>query len=116
MVSIGSKDNRAAQFEADLRALFPEWHQTVGLAQGRLPQMTSNRTAVGAAKQLLLSPELSSSFIRLRDGGRLDLTVERLVLRPEHGSLFSAEQRAVARRKLVENGMARADLPLEPYE
>lgn len=109
-------DDRVARFEADLRALFPEWRRTIGLGQGRLPQMISSRTAVGAAQQLLMSPDLSPGFVRLRDGGRLDLTVERLVLRPEYGSLFTVEQRGIARRKLVENGVARSELPLEPYE
>ena len=109
-------DDRAARFEADLRALFPEWRRSVGLAQGRLPQMISARGAIGAAQQLLMSPDLSNGFKQLRDGGRLDLTVERLILRPEYGSLFTAEQRSVARRKLVENGLSRSDLPAEPYE
>jgi hypothetical protein len=113
---VTTSDDRAARFEADLRALFPEWRRTVGLGQGRLPQMISARTAVGAAQQLLMSPDLSPGFIRLRDGGRLDLTVERLILRRKHGSLFTAAQRGVARRKLVENGFARSELPLEPYE
>jgi hypothetical protein len=107
--------DQAAHFEADLRALFPEWRRAVQLGQGRIPQMIAKRRAVGAAQQLLMRPDLSPGFIRLRDGGRLDLTVERLVLRPEYGSLFSAEQRAVARRKLVESGLPRSELPTEPY-
>jgi hypothetical protein len=45
----------------------------------------------------------------------LDLTIEWSVLRPEFGSLFTMEERGIARRKLVENGVARSDLPLEPY-
>jgi hypothetical protein len=77
--------------------------------------MISTRGAVGAVKHLLRAPGLSNGFVKLRDAGRLDLTVEWLVLRPEFGSLFSAEERGIARRKLVENGVARSSLPLEPY-
>jgi hypothetical protein len=77
--------------------------------------MIGTHGAVGAVKRLLHAPGLSNGFIKLRNAGRLELTVEFLVLRPEFGSLFTAEERGIARRKLVENGMARSALPLEPY-
>lgn len=115
LASSGETTDRARQFEADFRSLFPLWRKTVGLGQGRIPQMIVNRTAVGTAKHLLGSPDLSPGFVRLRDGGQLLLTVEFLVLRREFGSLFTREERGIARRKLTENGMPRDSLPLEPY-
>jgi hypothetical protein len=42
------------------------------------------------------------------------LTVEYLVLRPAFACCFSAEERMLARRRLVENGYPRAGLPPEP--
>lgn len=113
---MGADDaERAQRFEADLRALFPLWRRAVGLGQGRVPTLIAHHTAVGAAKHLLGKPGLSAGFVRLRDGGQLDLTIECLVLRREYGSMFTAEDRGIARRRLTENGMPRSALPLEPY-
>ncbi len=106
---------REQQFDDALRALFPLWRSCASLAQGRVPQLINRHTAVGAAKHLLHGPGLSNGFVKLRDARRLDLTIEWLVLRPEFGSLFTMEERAIARRKLVENGVARSELRLEPY-
>jgi hypothetical protein len=41
--------------------------------------------------------------------------VEFLVLRPKFGTLYGPDERGIARRRLVEAGMRRAELPLEPY-
>jgi hypothetical protein len=81
-----------------------------------VPQLINNHGGVGAAKHLLGSPTLSNGFIRLRDSGCLDATVEYLVLRREYGSLFTPEDRGVSGRKLTENGMSRSAQPLEPYD
>jgi len=106
---------RAQRFEADLRKLFPLWRRTVGLGQGRVPTLIAHHNAVGAAKHLLGKSGLSAGFVRLRDGGHLELAIEYLVLRREYGSLFTAEERGIARRRLVESGMPRRALPMEPY-
>jgi hypothetical protein len=107
---------RAQQFEAELRALFPRWRECVGLGHGRVPQLIASRGAIGAVKHLLSKSGLSAGFIRLHDGGCLDATIEYLVLRREFGSLFTPEERAAARRRLTENGLPRSALPLEPYQ
>jgi len=104
-----------ATFERELRALFPRWRECARLGQGRVPALMTSHGAVGAARQLLRKPDLSPVFVRLRDAGCLEATVEFLVLRTEFGALFTPEERAIARRKLTENGMPRANLPLEPY-
>jgi hypothetical protein len=104
-----------SQLEQDLRSLFPEWRRWASFGQGRVPMLIENHGATGAIKHLLRKPGLSRGFVALRDAGRLDLTIEFLVLRKEFGSLFSAEERGIARRRLTENGMPRSELPLEPY-
>jgi len=114
---LGADDaERARRFEVDLRGLFPLWREAVGLGQGRVPTLIAHRTAVGAAKHLLGKPDLPAGFVRLCDGGRLELTIEYLVLRPEYGSLFTAEDRRIARLRLTESGMPRSALPSEPYD
>lgn len=56
------------------------------------------------ARQLLRAEGTSDGFQRLTDEGRLDLTVEALVLRPEFSELFSADERAVAANRLAKAG------------
>jgi len=75
-------EERAVRFELALRSLFPRWRACAGLQQGRVPQLINSQGAVGAAKHLLRSHELSNGFIRLRDSGRLDATIEYLVVVP----------------------------------
>jgi hypothetical protein len=52
------------------------------------------------ARQLLRKEGTTQGFERLRREGRLDLTMEALVLRPEYASLFTQEELAVASRRI----------------
>jgi hypothetical protein len=56
------------------------------------------------ARQLLRKPGTTPGFERLREEGRLDLTVEALVLRPEYATLFTDEERRIAAHRLAEAG------------
>ena len=78
----------------------------------RFRQLVASRGGVGAASHLLGQSGTSSGFARLAEAGKLDLTVEFLVLRREFGGLFSAGERGIAGRRLVEHGMPRSSLPL----
>jgi hypothetical protein len=55
---------------------------------------------VAAAKKLLASNDIQSGLYELFDCGRLDLTVETLVLQDEYRSLFSPGELAEAQRRL----------------
>jgi len=52
------------------------------------------------ARQLLRLEGTSSGFERLVEEGRVDLSVEALVLRPEFAPLFTEDERATASRRL----------------
>jgi len=56
------------------------------------------------AHQLLRQEGTTDGFQRLKEEGRLDLTMEALVLRPEYTELFSEEERRVAAHRLAEAG------------
>jgi hypothetical protein len=70
----------------------------------RFFQMVDESGGLGAAKSLLAAPGVSDGFTVLWERGRLDLTVEAHVLRPEFRSLFTEEELATARRRLREYG------------
>lgn len=59
---------------------------------------------VDAARRLLQQKGLSAGLVKLRVKGRLDLSMETLVLAPEYRSLFTEAERAVAARRLEEAG------------
>jgi hypothetical protein len=56
------------------------------------------------AHQLLRREGTTEGFHRLKQEGRLDLTMEALVLRPEYAELFSEEERRTAAHRLAEAG------------
>lgn len=56
------------------------------------------------AHQLLRREGTTEGFQRLKQEGRLDLTMEALVLRPEYTELFADEERRIAAHRLAEAG------------
>ena len=63
-----------------------------------------NQGGLNYAHQLLAMAGTTEGFERLRQEGRLDLTMEALVLRPEYASLFSSVERQEAAHRLARAG------------
>jgi hypothetical protein len=62
------------------------------------------RGAVATAKALLHAPKASDGFATLWERGRLDLSVEALVLQNRWRPLFTDDERAIARKRLHQVG------------
>ena len=71
--------------------------------------MLGDHGGVGTAHRLLASSEASSGFTALFERGRLDLTVEAVVVKPEFASLFTEDEIETARRRLNELGYRSPD-------
>jgi hypothetical protein len=99
---------RASRFDATLAAASEAWKLEAGYVWRRLKPMVRQYTAVGAAKRQVVKPGISPGFQKLKDAGRLDLTIEALVLRPEFAPLFSRAEREASRRRLAANGFGRS--------
>jgi hypothetical protein len=56
------------------------------------------------ARQLLRKAGTTEGFQRLKEEGKLALTMEALVLRSEYSTLFSEEERRIAAHRLAEAG------------
>lgn len=67
-------------------------------------RMVVEKGGLKAARQLLASNRPAEGFTTLWECGRLDLSVEAHVLRPEFAPLFSDEERAIARERLQQYG------------
>ncbi|MCE7981569.1 MAG: DUF262 domain-containing protein [Caldilinea sp. CFX5] len=67
-------------------------------------QMISEHGGLAAARRLLAKRELSDGFTELYLKGRLDLTVEAQVTRPEFRALFTPDEIATAEKRLTDLG------------
>lgn len=62
------------------------------------------RASLLAAKQLISKPGNTYGFATLWEHGRLDLSVEAHVLKPEYEPLFTEEERQICRERLEQFG------------
>lgn len=67
-------------------------------------RMVQELGGVQAARQLVTSDSYSEGFTRLWEMGRLDLSVEAFVLKPEYSALFTDDERTHARQHLTDMG------------
>ena len=66
----------------------------------RFLQTVTNQGGLGAAKTLLSHPDISSGLEELWKHGRLDISMEAVVLRQPWRQLFSREELSIAAKKL----------------
>ena|ERR1700674_431238 len=92
------------QFDHAMHHTYEAAGKETGYWAHRFLQMVRRRGGVGAARKLLADSEVSDGFLKLRKAGRLDLSVEREVLRPKFETLFTEEERAIARQRLAAYG------------
>lgn len=65
-------------------------------------RMVSEDGALATTRRLLRAPHVQTGFTRLWECGRLDLSLEALILKPEYTDLFTDEERHIARNRLQE--------------
>ena len=107
------------RFDAAMLDIYERAGREVGYWATRYLQMLRRRGGLETARYLLGSRTTSDGYARLRDAGRLDLTVEAHVLRREFEPLFTPQERARARERLkfferVMEESARVDDPPDP--
>ena len=76
----------------------------LGYRPVRFLGMVASHGGLWTAKTLLRSPDLSYGFRRLWELGRLDLTMEALVIQDPWSTLFTRAELAVARGRLEDCG------------
>ena len=98
--------SRAEQFTTWLCQDVVETTAALGYTPTRFLQMVRQHGGVEACK-LLLRPEIPAShgFCRLRELGRLDLSVEHIAQSPEWADLFTVAEKDAARWR-IENADA----------
>src|SRR3990172_4199949 len=70
----------------------------------RFLQMVTDHGGLETAHMLINSSTVSEGYTALWERGRLDLTVEALILQPQWNELITNEEREIARQRLQDYG------------
>ena len=91
------------QFHDAMLNIYRRAQVECGYNATRFLQMISETNGLDAARQLLRGRDSSDGFTELWKCGRLDISMEALVLNSRWKPLFSDEERAIAKRRLEEH-------------
>ena len=92
------------KFHQDMIEIYHLSKKECNYTPTRFLQLVSKIGGVDAAKQLIRKPSGTEGFSTLWGLGRLDLSVEAFVLKPEYQELFSLEDRLLCKKRLNEYG------------
>lgn len=74
----------------------------LGYTPHRFEQMLKLYGGVGLARKLVVSPEIHDGLKSLKNLGRLDLSVEHIMLDPVFASLFTQQEKEAAAWRLTQ--------------
>jgi hypothetical protein len=93
------------QFDAAMFDVYRRAKDEAGYTATIFLDMLTRKKGQATAKQLINAPQPSDGYTALFERGRLDLTVEAVVLEnPKWHSLFTAEELERARKRLTSYG------------
>lgn len=92
------------RFDVAMMRIYQRALAEVGYRATRFHNMLCDHGGLETARILLHSSEVSDGYVALWKRGRLDLTVEALILDAEWSTLFSNAEREIARQRLHEYG------------
>lgn len=91
-------------FAHEMRGIYDRGRREVNYTASYFLSMLADLGPLSTARKLLNAPAVSDGFAALWERGRLDLTVEALVIQDRFASLFSDEELDAARRRLEQFG------------
>lgn len=98
-------DNEARRlFGRAMQDVYARAKKEAGYNASLFLEMLHRYGAIDTARRLINAPTVSDGYTALYERGRLDLTVENVILRPEFASLFTEEEREIARDRLLQYG------------
>lgn len=93
-----------ARFDAEMVDIYRRTGEAFEYWPNYFLRMVRKEGGVAAARKLLGDGKVSEGFLRLVRARRLDLSVEYFVLKPRYATLFTPEERKVARNRLATYG------------
>lgn len=95
------------RFNKDMINIYWEAKCELNYTATRFMQLISEIGGLRAAKQLTSKDGGTSGFVTLWEMGRLDLSIEAHVLKPEYAELFTEKERKICKERLNEYGYKR---------
>ena len=97
--------NLEISFTSDLMRSLQEAEAVTGVSEVRLKKAAEETGGAQAVRQMLDRGQTTRQFLPLKQKGRLELSVEALVIRGKYAELFSDEQVNSCLSSLLEAGM-----------
>ncbi len=94
----------AATFADRMKAIYDRGRSEANYTASYFLSMLSQHGPQETAHKLLASPTISDGFAELWERGRLDLTVEAVIVEPQFSELFTTDEINTARRRLEQFG------------
>lgn len=110
----GDVDRLKKQFEAEMVQIYITAKKECGYNATRFLEMIGEKGGLASAKTLISRQGGTDGFTRLWECGRLDLSVEAHVLKPEYKSLFTEGERKMCKDRLEQFGYKITDVYEEP--
>lgn len=92
------------EFHKEMISIYRNAKKECGYNATRFLQMLAAQEGLSVAKSLIHINQPTDGFSTLWELGRLDLTVEALILQPKYQELFSEEERRIGADRLKEYG------------
>ena len=100
--TVGTVPTQAEQaFHRDMVAGAARLRKEIGYNPTRFNQMVAQHGGPDAVRRLLQTHDVSDGFATLWESGRLEMTCEAQVLLPWYRDLFTDQEVAAARRRLI---------------
>lgn len=96
--------NLERQFHTAMLGIYEIAKKNCNYNATRFLAVVNEKGGYRTAQTLLGTDKVSEGLTAIWECGRLDLTVEALVLRPEFAPLFTAEEKATATKRLKDYG------------
>ncbi len=94
--------NLEKEFDMAMMDIYHRAKSEAGYNATRFLQMLQEHRGLDTARILLNAPHVSDGYTALWERGRLDLSVEALILERKWYPLFSEQERGIARKRLEE--------------
>lgn len=97
-------DDLEHRFDLAMMSIYHRARNEARYTATRFLQMLHEHRGLETARILLHSSAVSEGYTALWERGRLDLTVESLILQAEWNNLFTDEEREIAKQRLQDYG------------
>lgn len=96
----------AAELEQEMRTIYERARKEAGYHATYFLRMLAEHGGLATARKLLHAPAVSDGFAAMWERGRLDLTVEAVVVQSRFAELFTGAELDTARHRLAQFGYA----------